>query len=306
MSLDVLKEQIELLFNPEPLTDGRPELPHPTLKQKYKLDLDYMWHSDWEGSSVHRYTRQCGSDEQILDALTRNSDMPNRLMLSALRIFADSVIAYYGKDPREGEIRFYPSVILTFWSGFESYVRYTTELLLATVPTVPEPIRDFLSESERIVSADGSIEVRTRYRSVLDRFSVFIAYAYGRPIDRGNTHWQNLRKANELRDYYTHIEAHEARAITSQEVFEFLEAVLLGLIWPSSIFQRTFLIGQYFLHGICEELKSCIDGYKERPFFMDWQLKERRLFHCNFENVDAVRFPSVRDTRDAGAPKLRS
>jgi hypothetical protein len=124
---------------------------------------------------------------------------------------------------------------------------------------------------------------------------VFIAHAYGSPIDRGSKYWQNLQKANDLRDYYTHIEAHDARAVASEDVFEFLEAVLMGLIWPSSMFQRTLLIGQYSLHGICEELKGCISSYKERPFFMDWHLKEERLIHCNFENVDSARFPSARD-----------
>jgi hypothetical protein len=36
-------------------------------------------------------------------------------------------------------------------------------------------------------------------------------------------------------------------------------------------------------------------AYRERPFFMDWYLKEPRLFHCNYEGVDANRFPSARD-----------
>ena len=121
--------------------------------------------------------------------------MPNRLMFSALQVFADSILAYIKKDEREGEIRYYPAVVLTFWSGFECFVRHSSEKLLQTVPNVPTAVANFLRETESIVEADGTIRTRARYQSVLDRYSAFIFYAYGHKIDRGNAFWQELKKA---------------------------------------------------------------------------------------------------------------
>ena len=55
------------------------------------------------------------------------------------------------------------------------------------------------------------------------------------------------------------------------------------------------MIGQYSLYTLWAELRQFAVNYRERPFFLDWHLKEPSLFHCNFENVDAARYPSVRD-----------
>jgi hypothetical protein len=221
--------------------------------------------------------------------------MPNRLMFSALQVFADSILAYIKKDEREGEIRYYPAVVLTFWSGFECFVRHSSEKLLQTVPNVPTAVANFLRETESIVEADGTIRTRARYQSVLDRYSAFIFYAYGHKIDRGNAFWQELKKAKALRDYYTHLDVNAPRAITTTDVLSFIEQTLLGLIWPSSILQKTFMLEQYFLYEIWAGLREYATEYAERPFFMDWYLNEPRLFHCNYKGVDASRFPSVRD-----------
>jgi hypothetical protein len=253
---------------------------------------------DWEGSSGHRYTRLCGTPDDALDLLTRNSDMPERLMLSALQLVGDSIVTYFDKEKREGEIRYYPAIVLTFWSGFETYVRHSSELLLLTVPNIPAQVRHFLQETEDVVKATGSIMTRTRYQSVLDRYSVFIFYAHAHRIDRGSSFWQNLQKARDLRDYYTHLNLSEPRSITTGDVMEFIESTLLGLIWPSSILQRTLLIGQYHLYTIWAQLREFAVEHRERPFFLDWHLKEPRLFHCNFENVDTARYPkTIRSNR---------
>jgi hypothetical protein len=221
--------------------------------------------------------------------------MPRRLMFSALQLLADSILAYFDKDEREGEVRYYPAVVLTFWSGFECFVRHSSEMLLLTVPDVPAPVVHFLRETENVAEANGTIRTRARYQSVLDRYSVFIFYAYDHKIDRGSTFWQALKEAKELRDYYTHLDVNEPRAITSADIMSFIERTLLGLIWPSSILQKSFMLHQYFLYEIWAGLREYAKEYTERPFFMNWHLKEPRLFHCNYEGVDASRFPSVRD-----------
>ena len=123
---------------------------------------------------------------------------------------------------------------------------------------------------------------------------MFIHYAYNHKIDKGNLFWQNLEKAKALRDYYTHLDMQKPRSITTAEVGTFIEATLLGLIWPSSLLHRTLLLGQYQLYEIWAELQRVAEPYRERPFFLDWHLQGHPCqFHCNFENVDAVRYPSV-------------
>jgi hypothetical protein len=256
MTLEEMKEQISL--------EGgvvRRAIASPRLEKTHSLDLSYLKTIDWEGSSVHPHTRLCGAREGALDLLTRNSDMPERLMFSALQLLADSILAYYDKDEREGEIRYYPAIVLTFWSGFECFVRHSSEMLLQMVPDVPAPVAHFLRETENVVAANGTTRTRARYQSVLDRYSVFIFYAYRHQIDRGSPFWQALRKAKELRDYYTHLDVNAPRAITTAEVMSFIEGTLLGLIWPSSILRRTFMLQQYFLYEIRAELRTGSDRF---------------------------------------------
>ena len=61
---------------------------------------------------------------------------------------------------------------------------------------------------------------------------------------------------------------------------------------------KNALVGQYQLYEIWAELQEFLVTYRERPFFLDWHLTgEPRMFHCNFENVDSARYPSVREDR---------
>jgi len=297
MDADYVKQEIHRIFHAERDEDseGRPEWPHSRLEKVHKLDFSYMHTADWEGSHSHRYTRLCGAEDEGLHRLTRNQDMPGRLMYSAIQLLGESIVAYAGAAEREGDIRYYPAIILTFWSGFEAFVRHSSELLLLTVPDVPAPVRRYLQEMEEFVKPDGSVGARTRYQSVLDRYAVFIAHAYRHKIDRGSSFWQNLQKAKVLRDYYTHLDVNEPRAVNTADVMQFIEATLLGLIWPSSLLGRTLLLGQYSLYEIWAELSEYGEDYREKPLFMDWHLSEPRDFHCNFEGVDSRRFPSVRD-----------
>ena len=75
---------------------------------------------------------------------------------------------------------------------------------------------------------------------------------------------------------------------------EFIEGTLLGLIWPSSLLGRTLMLEQYLLYELWDGLRDLAEDFRERPFFLDWHLKEPSLFHGNFNGVDEDRFPSVR------------
>ena len=116
-------------------------------------------------------------------------------------------------------------------------------------------------------------------------------------VDRGSRFWQGLVKAKNLRDSYTHVNVNLPRAIATGDVLEFIDRTLLGMIWPSSLLGKTIMLEQYFLYEIFDGLCGLSEEYRERPFFMDWHLKEPSLFHCNFERVDEDRFPSVRSDK---------
>lgn len=299
MDIEEFEIGIESLLHPEPDEDGfsLPEYPNERLLKVYGLNFKYMEDMFWEGHSMHRYTRLCPEDANNLHALTRNSDVPTRLFTAGFHLFRDSVIAYHDKKDKKGDIRFYPSIVLTFWSGFETFIRYSSELLLVTVPKIPYEVKNFLQEKENFLDNRGVIKERPRYYSVLDRYAVFLKYAYDFNLDRGSKFWQQLEKAKELRDYYTHLDVCDPRAISSNEVLDYMEALLLGIIWPSSMLQRTLMLGVFYLYDIWTFLHDHREEYIERPFFMDWHLHERYQFHCNFENVDINRFPNTDEER---------
>ena len=290
-------DEIHWLFHPEPDEDGNAprEFPNKRISEHYGLDVSYMKSFDWEGSSVHKYTRLCPAEEKRIQVLTKNQDVPDRLFGTALRLFADSIIEYHNKGEKEGELRFYPPIVLTFWAGFETFVRHSSELLIVTAKTLPVEVKSFLSEEERYINRKGEVATRTKYHGVLDRYAVFLIYAYHFDVNKGDLYWQELMKAKKLRDYYTHLDVSAPRKLTSKEVLSFMEAILLSIIVPSSQLQRTLMIGIYWLYNIWTTLYEYNVEYTERPFFLNWHLNEEYLFHCNFENVDRKRFPSMRE-----------
>ena len=299
-ALQTFVNKIDWLFHPEPDEDGIPprEFPNERLMKHYGLDFSYMKSSDWEGSSIHKYTRICPVNEGRVHVLTRNQDVPHRLFGTALRLFADSIIEYYEKKGKSGELRFYPPVVLTFWAGFETFVRYSSELLIATAQELPDEVRNFLSEMESYINKKGKISTRPRFQSVIERYAVFLKYAYRYDVDKGAKFWQRLVTAKELRDYYTHLDVSDPRKLSSSEVLSFMEAILLAIITPSSHLQRTVMLGAYWIYEIWTTLYQYNVEYTERPFFFNWHLKEEYLFHCNFENVDRKRFLSMRERHD--------
>lgn len=249
--------------------------------------------------SIHPHSRICRGGEEPIHVLTRNADVPHELIFSALQLFGDSIIAYHGSKEREGQIRFYPSVLLTAWSGFETFVRYTSELMLLTVREVPEAVGNFLRDRETYVDRRGEVCSRPRHQNVLDRYVALLRYGYGLRVDRGNRYWQRLDQAKEPRNYYTHLDVNDPRSITAAQVLEFAEAILLGIIWPSCGIGRTLLLGIFKLYDTWVRLKSVAEDYTERPFLKDFPVHKGYLFHCNFDNVDTRRFPNTKEEIEA-------
>lgn len=283
---DVLDRQLDPDMEPR-------EIPHARLERHHRLDLSYLATPAWEGSTVHPHTRLCSSQDRHLHTLTRNSDVSRRLFEAGLRLLGDSIVAYHARKERKGQLRFYPPIILTFWSGFETFVRYASELLLITVPTVPDPVAVHLQERERFVNFRGEVETRERYRPVLSRYATLLRHGYGLSVDRGSSWWQKLESARDVRDYYTHLDVMDPRAVSTDDVLEFMEAILLGIICPSAMIRRTLLLGVYDLYWQWAALSELVQPYVEQPFFKDWPFDEGYMFHCNFDGVDVTRFPSV-------------
>jgi hypothetical protein len=233
-------------------------------------------------------------------------DVGRRLFYAALRVFGDSILAYaIDREPRRpheqrnpSELRYFPPVILTFWSGFEAFVRHSSELMIHTSKDLPVAVADYLRDEVTVVGRKGTVEKETKYRPALDRYVVLLQYGMNYKIDRGNKYWQALERARNLRDYYTHIDAMNSRALSSDDVFEFLETVMLGIIWPSSAVGRTLQLGIFDLYWMWDELRNLAhrvlpDGHVEQPFFHSWKLNGRpHMFYCPFTNVDNAKFPN--------------
>jgi len=292
--------EIENIFNPEPDDDqSHRELPHRCISQAYGFDFKFMETWLWEGATSHPNTRLWPEGEPGGDDLTRSMDVSDRLFMSALRVFADSILTYSTSKNEPNRLRYYPPVILTFWSGFEAFVRHTSELMIHTSKGLPGPIAEYLRDEETRVSNKGVIGRERHHRAVLDRYMVLLQYGFDHKIDKGNKHWQALEKAKDLRDYYTHIDAMNSRFISCDEVLEYLEAVMLGIIWPSAEVKRTILLGIHDLYWMWAQLVDLArdhlpNGYIEQPFFHAFNLGQRaHLFYCPFTNVDENKFPNT-------------
>lgn len=237
----------------------------------------------------------CAEPEPRMKPLTHNMHVPKELCEAAMRLFADSILAYHGRSKRRGDLRYYPPVILTFWSGFETFVRYSSEILVLTVPSVPPHVEAFLHDEVLHVAKDGAVQRRRQVHPVLDRYVALLRYGFGYTVDRGATYWQRLDAAKKLRDYYTHLDVTDPRAVSSDDVLDFMESVLLGIIIPSAQLKRTQMIGVYYLYWIWSYLRQHADLFVERSFFHDWKFPEtdKVAFYCPFDGVDRQRFRSL-------------
>jgi len=293
--LEQLRGELHCVFHPGREEDGLSlrEYPHRRLKEQHKLDFTYMESFSYEHDCIHRYNRVCPVGDRRIDILTRNLDVPISLFRSALQLYGDSLLEYHEKTERKGRLHYYPPVILTFWSGFETFLRLSSERLLTTVPSIPKEIAAFLGDEESWVDGKGDVCTRPRFQSALQRYAVFLKHGYKLQIDRGACYWQRLEKARKLRDYYTHLDIEKPRVLSSEDVLTFMESVLLGILWPSSLLQRSLLLGVFDLYETWATLRDRTRPYVEQPFFIDWHLGDARMFHCNFEGVDTAKYPNM-------------
>lgn len=304
MDYDDISGELEAIFNPEPDEGGyRREWPHERLQKHHKLDFAYMMHPTWEGATTHSNTRIWPEGEPGGDELTRSMDVAQRLFYASLRVLGDSILTYATRREKNNpsQLRFYPPIVLTFWSAFEAFVRHSSELMIRTSKNLPSAIVDYLRDEITTVNKKGEIARETRYRPVLDRYAVLLQYGFEYKVDRGNKYWQGVERAGEVRDYYTHIDAMNSRALSSADVFDYSESVLLGILWPSAEVKRTLQLGIFDLYWMWHQLRDLArvempQGHIEQPAFHDWNLGgQPYMFYCPFANVDNKKFPNSRE-----------
>jgi len=261
LSREELEERLELIFDPQPDEDGFVPVPYPhkRLIEHFSLDTGYVDGIGfvYEGSSMHEDTRLVNpTDQAIPGVLFSNLNLADQLFEAALRLFGDSLLAYCESKKDTSNFRYYPPVIITFWSGFEAQVRFMSELLVVTVPGIPEAVKDYLLEYEVVINPRGEIVRREKFVPILDRYMTLLRYGYGYSVDRGKTYWQRGDAARELRNYFVHPNVRETRSITSDQVLNFMEDVLMLFIVPSCGIKKSVFLGQYRYHNMVTDLRE--------------------------------------------------
>lgn len=95
-----------------------------------------------------------------------------------------------------------------------------------------------------------------------------------------------------------------SRALSSNDVFDYLESAMLGIVWPSAEVKRTLQLGIFDLYGMWDQLHALTNaempqGHIEQPCFHGWKLDgEPHMFYCPFINVDSKKFPNSDEDRD--------
>jgi len=299
LSRKELEERLAMIFDPQPDEDGFVPIPyaHKRLKEHFGLDTSYVdgFGFVYEGSSMHEDTRLVNpTDQAIPGVLFSNLNLADQLFEAALRLFGDSLLAYCESKKDASNFRYYPPVIITFWSGFEAQVRFMSELLVVTVPGTPEAVKAHLLEYEVVVNPRGEMVRREKFVPILDRYLTLLRYGYGYSADRGKTYWQRGDAARELRNYFVHPNVRETRSITSDQVLNFMEDVLMLFIVPSCDLRKSVFLGQYQYHNMVTDLRELAFPCTEQPVFYDWRFRHEFLTHCNFDGVDTTRFPNMR------------
>jgi len=291
-------EQLREILEPEPDDDGDISLEYPIsdLKKVHGLDAESYLRAndaDYEGSSLHPHSRIRDGNERLA-LLSKSNGVPYDLFSSGLRILADSLVEHDGEEPREGQFHHFPPAILAFWAGFECYLRYASNMMVETVRVVPDEVSNVLLEKDK-------------YHPVLVRYQTLLERGYQYKVNRGDAWWQHLEQARDLRDHFTHIRIDTPRGVTSDEVLDFMDNVLISLIRPSCDLHRSLMLGQYRLYEGSRYLRTVNARYTEKPFFLDWKM-ERGLhgIHCNFENVDEDRFPNLAQLAERRSQQKRS
>jgi len=292
MNAEELKYEVDSILTPEPDEDGNYPwfMPDKRLSSVHNLDTSYFkgpYLIDGESA----FERVLQDDSDPLHDTLQSTLVPDSLLLASLRLLGDSIIAYHAPKDSWGWYRYYPSILMTAWSAFESWVRIHSEILVAVAPALPSAVKEALLESRTAVSGSGQIEQRPDRRPVMDRYWLLLKHGCDLEFDRGGRVWQKAREAATVRDSVVHYNVSIAPSITASQAWEHVESIMLLLIAPSCQAKRTLFHRQYDAYSMLVQLREFITEFEERPFHKGWP-RGPVIFNCPFNGVDEAKYPS--------------
>jgi hypothetical protein len=291
MDLADLKYEIDSILRPEPDEEGhlRWDPPHPRLSSVHGLDTSYFL-GPFEPNGDGAFERLLEGDSDPLHQTLQSISVPFSLLTAALQLFGDSLIEYHKRQQRWDLYRFYPPILMTVWSAFEAWVRMSSEIFVAVVPTLPRAVRDALLEVRSVVLPNGKIKEKSDRRPVLERYWLLLKYGCNLEYPRGNWIWQAGERVATLRDSLVHYDVSIAPSLTASEIWNQMEAVMLLFIAPSTQAQRTLFPHQFDFYCTLAQLHPLISEFEERPLHKGWP-KHAKIFHCPFDGVDETKYP---------------
>jgi len=283
------------VFEPNSVVDNEgehfPERP-PGERLTTVFGLDTSYWRPFEYGSSSELMRRCTENDPEIGAIIQSQQVPHELMEGALRLFADSIIAYHGKRERKSTYRFYPAVLMAAWAAFEAFVRIYSELLVKTVPAVPRAVQLVLLEKEERV-LKGTIQAQRRMQPSLERYWLLLKFGFGLEYSRGERIWQMAEEAMRKRHALVHYEVRDLPSVTATELCDHLEAIILLFIGPSARIGKSIMPGQFELFGVIDDLRPLVEKFEEKPFHKGWDVRPTGIiFPCAFENVDEERYPN--------------
>ena len=296
MDLADLKHEINSVLRPERDEESSLcwDMPHSRLSSIHGLDTSYF-RGPFDLDGDQAFKRLVDDNADPLHDTLQSITVPASLFTAALQLFGDSVIEYHDRTRRWDVYRFYPPILMTVWSAFESWVRISSKILVALVPTLPSDIRNSLLEI-RFVEKNGKIEEKSKWRPVFKRYCLLLKYGCDLEYscDPEDDYTSPIGEAGDrmrlVRDSFVHYDASTAPSLTALEVWKHMEAMLLLLIEPSTKLRRTLFGPQFDLYSTLAGLQPFIPEFEERPLHKGWS-KRATIFDCPFNGADDTRYP---------------
>ena len=292
MDLADLKHEINSVLRPERDEESSLcwDMPHSRLSSIHGLDTSYF-RDPLDLSGDMAFERLLEDKSDPLHDTLQSISVPASLFMAALQLFGDSLIEYHERKQRWGVYRFYPPILMSVWSAFEAWVRISSKILVAVVPTLPRAIRDSLLEIRESVEQNGRIIEKPDRKPVLDRYWLLLKYGCDFEYDRSSARWQAVNKMRRVRDTFVHYDVTGAPSLAASEMWGYIEAILLLLIEPSTRLRRTLFRPQFELYSTLAELHPLISKFEERPVHKRWP-KRVTIFDCPFNGADNTSYPS--------------
>jgi hypothetical protein len=294
---DELEEAIHAIFNPEPIV-GNEGIEHyetpPSRRLTTEFGLDTRYWRHFEYGTMSPLTRISVNDDTQLATIIQALQVPIELFMGTSRLFAESLIVYQRTKRNNGPYQFYPAILMSACSAFEAYLRINSELLVKTVPTLPQQVQLTLLEKEEQLDTKGNVVRVTKRRDLFHRYWLFLKYGFDYEFDRGSRIWQLGTQAFDKRNELVHYKHSDLPAIKTTELWSHLESLLLLMIAPSAHVRKTIMPNLYEIYGCLEDLRELISEYEERPNFKDWPVRATNtMFGCPFINVDETKYPTM-------------